>query len=184
MRIELPDPPLADGRIRLRELAEADLEDLVAGCRDPLVQRFTHVPRNYGEAHGRAFIACAPERRARGESLELAIAEAAGGRLLGVVGLVVDRHDAERAEVGYWVGPWARGAGVAGRALALISRWALGPLGLVRLDLHAAVSNAASLRVAERCGFVREGTLRGAWFRTPSREDLALCSLLADDLAG
>jgi hypothetical protein len=31
---------------------------------------------------------------------------------------------------------------------------------------------------------VREGTLRKAWFRGPEREDMALYSLLAEDLAG
>jgi ribosomal-protein-alanine N-acetyltransferase len=105
-------------------------------------------------------------------------------RLLGAVALNMDRHDAGRAEVGYWVAPWARGGGVASRAVALISAWALGPLGLARLDLYAAVSNAASMRVAERCGYVREGTLRRAWYRGPDREDLALYSLLAEDIAG
>jgi RimJ/RimL family protein N-acetyltransferase len=147
------------------------------------VQRFTRIPPDYGEAEGRVFIAGAAGRRTRQESLELAVVGAGEGRLLGAVGLVMDRHDPARAEVGYWVAPWARGAGVATRALTLISRWALGPLGLVRLDLLASVSNLASMRVAERCGYVREGTLRKAWFRGPEREDLALYSLLADDLA-
>jgi RimJ/RimL family protein N-acetyltransferase len=157
---------------------------VVAACRDPLVQRFTRLPAGYSEEDGRAFIGGAPGRRARRESIELAVAAAADDRLLGAVGLIIDRHDAARAEVGYWVAPWARGRGVAGRALALVSRWALGPLGLVRLDLQASVANAASMRVAERCGFRREGTLRKAWFRAPGREDLAIYSLLAEDLAG
>jgi RimJ/RimL family protein N-acetyltransferase len=38
--------------------------------------------------------------------------------------------------------------------------------------------------VAERCGFVREGTLRRAWHRAPAREDMAMFSLLPDDLHG
>jgi RimJ/RimL family protein N-acetyltransferase len=156
----------------------------VAACRDPLVQRFTRIPAAYGEDDGRAFIAGAPGRRARGESVELAVAPAGGGRLLGAIGLIVDRHDLARAEVGYWVGPWARGEGVAARALTLLSGWALGPLGFARLDLYASVSNAASLRVAGRCGYVREGTLRKAWFRGPAREDLAVFSLLPEDLPG
>jgi RimJ/RimL family protein N-acetyltransferase len=183
LSLGLPDPPLADARVALRDFRDEDLADVVAACRDPLVQRFTRIPADYGEAQGRAFIAGAAGRRARGESLELAVVGAAGGRLLGAVGLVMDRYDPARAEVGYWVAPWARGAGVAARALALLSRWALGPLGLARLDLVASVANPASMRVAERCGFVREGTLRKAWFRGPQREDLAVFSLLADDLA-
>ena len=166
----------------LRELRDEDLADVVAACRDPQVQRFTRLPPDYGEAHGRAFIAGAAGRRGRGASIELAVTGAAGGRLLGAIGLVMDRHDAARAEVGYWVAPWARRAGVASRSLALISPWALGPLGLARLDLLASVANPASIRAAERCGYVREGTLRKAWFRGPQREDMALYSLLADDI--
>ncbi|HSJ73386.1 MAG TPA: GNAT family protein [Miltoncostaeaceae bacterium] len=168
----------------MRQFADDDLEDVVAACRDPLVQRFTRIPTAYGEEEGRAFIGGAAGRRARCESIELAVTPLGGGRLLGAIGLVVDRHDPARAEVGYWVGPWARDAGVAGRALSLVSRWALGPLGLARLDLYASVANAASLRVAVRCGFVREGTLRRAWFRGPAREDLAVFSLLPEDLRG
>jgi RimJ/RimL family protein N-acetyltransferase len=170
--------------VRLREFADHDLGDVVVACRDPQVQRFTRIPAGYREDEGRAFIAGAPGRRARGESIELAVADAESGRLLGAIGLAVDRHDPARAEVGYWVAPWARGAGVAGRALALVSRWALGPLGLQRLDLYASVANPASMRVAARSGFVREGTLRKAWSRGPAREDLAVYSLLPEDLAG
>jgi RimJ/RimL family protein N-acetyltransferase len=170
--------------VRLRPFDLGDLGDVVAGCRDPQVQRFTRIPAGYGPEHGRAFIEGAAGRRERWRGIELAICGAGDPRLLGAIGLAMDRHDAGRAEVGYWVAPWARGAGVAGRALALVAPWALRTLGLARLDLYASVANPASIRVAERCGFVREGTLRKGWFRGPEREDLALLSLLPDDLAG
>jgi RimJ/RimL family protein N-acetyltransferase len=180
----LPDPPLADERVVLRPLAEGDVADVVEGCRDPLVQRFTRVPMAYTEDDARAFIGGAPDRRRHGVSLELAIADATGERLEGVIGLVRDRWDVERAEVGYWVTPRARGAGVASRALALLSRWALDEVGFARIDLQASVANPGSLRVAERCGYVREGRLRRAWYRGEQREDMVLFSLVAGDLAG
>ena len=155
---------------------------MVAACRDPQVQRFARVPAGYDEADGRAFISGATGRRLRGESLELAVAALDDDRLLGAIGLVMDLYDPARGEVGYWVAPPARGAGVAAAALALLSRWALTAGGLARLDLQASVANPASIRVAERCGFVREGTLRRAWHRSPEREDMAMFSLLPDDL--
>jgi RimJ/RimL family protein N-acetyltransferase len=156
---------------------------VVEGCRDALTQRFTRVPSPYDEEDARAFVAGAPGRRLRGEAVELAVSSAATGLLVGAVGFNIDRHDPQRAEIGYWVSPDARGAGVATRALTLLSRWALRECGLVRIDLLAAVGNRASLRVAERSGFVREGTLRRAWYRGPDREDMALFSLLAGDVA-
>jgi RimJ/RimL family protein N-acetyltransferase len=180
----LPDPPLADERVLLRTLAEDDVPHVVEGCRDPLVQRFTRVPAGYGEADARAFIGGAADRRANGVSLELAIAGPEDGRLAGVIGLVRDRWDVERAEVGYWVTPRARGEGLASRALALVSWWAIDVVGFARIDLQASVANPGSVRVAERCGYVREGRLRQAWYRGEEREDMLLFSLVAGDLAG
>ncbi len=178
----LPDPPLTDGRVRLRPLAGGDVAAIVEGCRDPMVQRFTRVPADYAEDDARAFIGGAPDRRANGVSLELAIAGADDERLAGVIGFVRDRWDAERAEIGYWVTPRERGAGLASRALALLSRWALEEVGFARLDLQAAVANPGSIRVAERCGYVREGRLRQAWYRGERREDMLLFSLVDGDL--
>lgn len=182
--LALPDPPLGDGVVRLRPLRHGDVRAVVEGCSDPLTQLYTRVPSPYTDDDARAFIGGAPGRRLLGESIDLAIAGEPGDDLLGVVGITIDRHDPERGEIGYWVAPGARGQGVAGRALVLMSRWALTQGGLQRLDLQAALSNGASIRTAERCGFVREGTLRAAWFRGPGRADMALFSLLPGDLSG
>jgi RimJ/RimL family protein N-acetyltransferase len=168
--------------VRLRPFEEADVPRVVEGCRDPQTQRYTRLPSPYGEEDARTFIAGSAGRRARGESLELAVTRASTGLLVGAVGLEVDRHDPERAEIGYWVSPDARGEGMATAALGLLSRWAIRECGLVRIDLCAAVGNTASRRAAERCGFVREGTLRRAWHRVPGRDDLAVYSLLAEDV--
>ena len=101
----LPDPPLADDVVRLREPAARDLHAVVDACRDPLVQRYTRVPTPYEEGDARAFIGGAAGRRILGQSLELVIADRGDDRLLGMIGLIADRHDALRAEIGYWVSP-------------------------------------------------------------------------------
>ena len=56
-----------------------------------------------------------------------------------------------------------------------------GTLGLARLDLGADARNLASLRVAARAGFLREGTLHGLVRRGAQRSDDAVCSLLPSD---
>lgn len=177
----LPDPPLRDDRIALRAFEDADVEALVSSSNDPLVQLYTRVPTPYTVDDARDFVTGAPARRLFDESLDLAVAAREDDRLLGAIGIIVDRHDEARAEIGYWVCPDDRGRGIAARALMLLSRWALEEARFVRLDLQAAVANEASIRVAERCGFVREGTLREAWYRGPRRTDMALFSLLRTD---
>jgi RimJ/RimL family protein N-acetyltransferase len=180
--LELPDPPLADDVVRLREPAARDLDAVVEACQDPLVQRYTRVPTPYEEGDARAFIGGAAGRRVLGQSLELVIADRGDDRLLGMIGLIADRHDALRAEIGYWVSPAARGRGVATRALTLLSRWCVTAGGFERLDLQAAIANVASLRVAEHCGFVREGVLRRSWYRGGGRSDMVLFSLVPEDM--
>lgn len=64
------------------------------------------------------------------------------------------------AAIGYWLLPDARGRGVVTHAVRLIARWAFEKLNLVRLELTCAPDNDASQRVAELCGFTREGVLR------------------------
>jgi RimJ/RimL family protein N-acetyltransferase len=50
-----------------------------------------------------------------------------------------------------------------------------------RIQLAIAPANAASRRIADKCGFVLEGTMRGAFFNDGRNEDLQIYSLLRTD---
>jgi RimJ/RimL family protein N-acetyltransferase len=50
-----------------------------------------------------------------------------------------------------------------------------------RIHLVIVPENAASRRIAEKCGFVLEGTVRGAFFHYGRNQDVLLYSLLRDD---
>ena len=51
-----------------------------------------------------------------------------------------------------------------------------------RIHLVIVPENTASRRVAEKCGFVLEGTVRGAFFNDGRNQDVLLYSLLRTDL--
>jgi RimJ/RimL family protein N-acetyltransferase len=87
-----------------------------------------------------------------------------------------------RAAVGYWLAPEARGRGVATHAIRLVAQWAFEALGVARLELTCAPGNHASQRVAERCGFTREGVLRSHLPFKGERRDTVVFSLLAGEL--
>jgi RimJ/RimL family protein N-acetyltransferase len=74
-----------------------------------------------------------------------------------------------------------RGKGYATEALVAASRWALATGGIQRAWLTANTDNLASVRVAEKAGFTREGTLRRAGLETDGLHDLALFALLSDE---
>jgi RimJ/RimL family protein N-acetyltransferase len=179
--LSYPDPPLGEGAIALRPWQDADLDVMVAICRDPDVARFTRVPDPYSEADARAWIDAQPGRLEGGEGVTFAITSN-GGAPLGSIGLRVDPGDRDIAEAGYMVAPAARGRGLATTALRLASRWAVRDVGIARVQLTTHVDNPASQRVAERAGFRREGVLR-AWEEIRGeRVDLMMFSLVGADL--
>ncbi|MEU8119276.1 GNAT family protein [Spirillospora sp. NPDC049024] len=96
-----------------------------------------------------------------GLGVHLAAADRDTGDLVGTIGLFRVNWTHLTCEVGYGMRPSARGRGHATEALSLISDWALRTCGLFRVELRAMVNNPASIRVAEKAGYVREGVARG-----------------------
>ena len=67
-------------------------------------------------------------------------------------------------------------------AVRLIARWALDDVGVARFELTCGPDNRASQRVAERCGFTREGVLRSYMPFKSGRRDTVVFSLLPGEL--
>ncbi|MGV9251646.1 GNAT family N-acetyltransferase [Streptomyces sp. NPDC003697] len=152
-------------------LSDADVDAFLRGTSDPEFQRWNTpiVPITDPDGAREALLARAA-RLADGTGVSFRIADAAGGTILGHIGVTEIRRPLRVARIGYWVLPEARGQRVATRALGLVARWAFGELGLHRLELDHAVGHGISCRVAERCGFRYEGTLRGALFEAGRRD--------------
>ena len=86
-------------------------------------------------------------------------------------------------EVTCWTQPEHRGRGVLPIALNSVLGWAFGAADLHRIVFRHAVSDKASQRVAEKCGFTPEGRLRDETMVDDQREDVLLWSRLATDPA-
>ena len=73
------------------------------------------------------------------------------------------------------------GRGYTSDAVGLLSDYLFGLKRVNRLQLNIHPDNAASRRVAEKCGFTFEGVMRGAWFHGGTYHDLEIWSRLRDD---
>jgi RimJ/RimL family protein N-acetyltransferase len=104
------------------------------------------------------------------------------GSLLGGASVHDVELDQGRASVGFWLTADARGRGVATHAVRLLARWAFEELGLARIVVTCGPDNVASQRVAERCGFSREGVLRSHMPFKGGRRDTLVFSLLPGEL--
>jgi RimJ/RimL family protein N-acetyltransferase len=164
-----PQPTLRsetkDGRaVRLRPLRSSDVPACVRACRDPESVRYTTVPDPYEQTHAESFIRTyAPGVWARGTEAVFAIADA-DDELVGTMALRLhgDELFTPTGDVGYLMGPWARGRGYASAALRTLCDWGFANLALRRIEWQAYVGNVASRATAERAGFRIEGELRQA----------------------
>jgi RimJ/RimL family protein N-acetyltransferase len=176
-----PEPALADDAIWLEPLAVTlvpELEWVLDG--DPDTARFTRIPSDPDLAFLTGWIA-RYERAWDDESAAgFAVRETSSGEAVGFAGVVQLELDKQEGEIGYVVAPSARGRGIAGRALALLTHWGFESLGLQRIELRIDPANEVSARIAERTGFRREGTLRNTYVKEGLRSDIDIWARLAD----
>ncbi|MFF8918370.1 GNAT family N-acetyltransferase [Streptomyces sp. NPDC015032] len=147
-----------------REAAELDvmLDGLVAAAADPLIARWNPLPAA-DRTEAMAWLELREGGWDRGDAASFAVLGGADRALLGAVGLRwVDRADG-LAMIGYWTLPAARGRSVATRATGAVTSWAFATADARRIEIAHAVGNEASCRVAHRCGYLFEGTLRESY---------------------
>jgi RimJ/RimL family protein N-acetyltransferase len=122
------------------------------------------------------------QSRQEGTGVHLMMLDRASGRIVGSIGLFHADWEVRSTEIGYGVRNDERGQGYATEALAAVARWVLAEAGIQRAWLTANTDNLASIRVAEKAGFHREGTLRRAGLEDDGLHDLAVFSLLDDEV--
>ncbi|MCC6224520.1 MAG: GNAT family N-acetyltransferase [Thermoleophilia bacterium] len=178
--LRLPEPPLADAGLVLLPVAAEHVGAVTAACQDPEIPRWTLVPSPYTESDARSWVERAASALADGSGLHFVVSDSYDRRLLGAIG--VDVWVWPICRIGYWVAREARGAGIATRALVLLSRWVLREHPIPRLELVTAPGNLASQRVAEKAGFTREGTLRASLEHHGEWTDCVMYSLLPGEI--
>jgi ribosomal-protein-alanine N-acetyltransferase len=144
----------------LRPYREDDAERLVQIANDAGVSRYLsrRFPFPYTADDARSWVATASRQDPTDDYVIVVDGVLAGG-----VG--IRPHDLERsgvAEFGYWLGRAYWGRGIATRAARMLIAHAFAARDLRRLEAMVFAPNVASARVLEKCGFAREGTMRGA----------------------
>ena len=144
----------------LRPWRESDATGIVrhANDRDVWLNLRDQFPHPYGTADAHAYI-----QSVVSQSPPLSFAIVVGDDPAGGIGLRPGT-DIERcsAEIGYWVGRTYWGRGIMTAAVRAVTTYAFTSLDLVRVFALPFTDNAASVRVLEKAGYMREGLLRSS----------------------
>jgi [ribosomal protein S5]-alanine N-acetyltransferase len=181
-----PQATLQAGRLVLRPFRPGDAADVHAVWNDQAYLRFAPAGFRYAAASlDQAAEWCAHgadgQRRA-GQGVSFAGAPPDGARLVCQVALFGTDWTAMITEIHYWTAPWARGNGYAAEAARAVACWALTEQSFARVTLKTVTDNAASRAVAQAAGFRFEGIMRNAAWTRAGRGDMAIYSLIPDDL--
>jgi RimJ/RimL family protein N-acetyltransferase len=166
--------------ICLDPITSDDAGDLDWLAREQDVDRFTRVPTaprpDFGDVWAGRYVRGWVDGNRAGFAIR-----SLDGQFLGLAGFVELDREAREGELGYVVAAEARGRGVATQAVDLLTRWGFQELDLERITLLIDVANTASEKVAERCGYSREGTLRSVHVKEGVRADTGIWSRLRTD---
>jgi len=139
---------LATERLILRAPRLTDAKAIATLANDRRIAENTaRIPHPYSLADAQGFVAMT----AQSEAECVFAITLKRGRLIGLCG--IDRLRSEEPEIGYWLGVPFWGEGYATEAARALIDHAFTDLALDRLVSGARISNPASRRVLEKCGF-------------------------------
>lgn len=143
----------------LRPWRLEDAESLAANAdnRNVWTNLRSRFPRPYTVVVARSWIGRCVGGRERGVQLAIDVDGLAVG---GVAVDLVTANTPRTGDIGYWIGEAYWGRGIGGEAVRLVCPIAYERLALDRLRAVVRSSNAASLRILERCGFQVQSRMR------------------------
>ena len=159
-RMPLSTPTLHTVRLQLRPFNDSDANALFALHSNAYVLRYWDSPPWSNRLRAERFITTCRQIAEAGTGTRLAVDRVSDAAFIGWCSLTRWNPDYRSASMGYCFDDAAWGQGYATEAARALLEWAFDTLDLNRVQAETDTRNAASARVLEKLGFVREGTLR------------------------
>jgi RimJ/RimL family protein N-acetyltransferase len=177
-------PTVESARLRLRALDDRDVADVFELYADRAAVRFGYAPPMNTLDDARRVIQETIELARAGTLFHFGVADKEHDRVLGHATLFAWDRQHRRAEIGYSIrrDQWRRGYAM--EAVSALIDFAFERLDLRRIEADADPRNAASIRLLEKLGFVREGYLRERWEIAGEIQDAVFFGLLRREWGG
>ncbi len=165
-------------RLIARRFGPRDLAPFVAMRDDPEVSRYQSWER-YTEEDGRRFIAeLATAQPGDPGWFQFALEDRASGAFIGDCGLFIDVADRRLGRIGYTIARTHWNRSLATETVTALTAFAFDRFDMHRITASVDPRNAASCRVLEKAGFVKEAHFRGSeWFKGAWADDAVYARL-------
>lgn len=166
-------------RVRLRALERADVPKFYDWVNDPEVTAGLQLFLPLSTLDEEKWFEMVMGRQQAEKPLAVDIRDGDGWRLVGNCGFFEIDWVARAAEFGIMLGDksvWDQGYGL--ETLRLLLRHGFRTLNLNRVGLRVYSANARAIRAYEKAGFVHEGRLRQAVYKTGAYQDVLFMSVL------
>ena len=179
--IPMDQPALKTTRLLLRPYTMADAPALRPIVSDREVAVTTlRIPHPYPENGEIEWLNSIKPKWADGSAAVFAITLAAGGELIGSIGLVITREH-RHAEMGYIIARQRWGKGYATEAATAVLQFGFETLDLNRIHAHHMTINPASGTIMRRIGMRYEGTMRRHIIKWGEARDIAFYGITRDE---
>jgi len=174
-------PVIEAERVSLRHLEQSDTDSLFEIFSDREALRFWGFPPFNERAEAAKLLGEIHDYFRQKTLFQWGIALNADDQIIGTSTLFQFDEKSRRAEIGYILSRRHWGKGLATEALTALLDFAFEKMNLHRIEADIEPRNAASVKIVERLGFVREGYLRERWIVGDEIQDSLFYGLLRSD---
>lgn len=175
---------IVDSEIVLSKPDTSDIPQFIKYLNDPEIYKFTlAIPHPYAIQDAREFIRIIDGiSNAYGRAMHWAIRDRKSNLLIGGIGFHCKyQKGSHREEIGYWLAKAFWGKGIMTKVLKTVCSFGFEKLGLKRIEAPIFDFNVASMRVAEKAGFKKEGIVRKAYLKDEIYIDGVMYALIDSD---
>jgi ribosomal-protein-alanine N-acetyltransferase len=173
-----PFPELTTERLLLRRITDADLPALFAMRRDRKIMQYIDRPIAVTIDDALALLTKMDDLIDTNEGINWAITIQGKPEMIGNIGYYRSQREHHRSEIGYMMIPECEGKGIMHEAMNACIKYGFGPMGLHTIEGVVNPANDKSIKVLERCGFVREGYYKENYYFNGTFLDTGVYSLL------
>jgi ribosomal-protein-alanine N-acetyltransferase len=175
-----PFPVLTTERLTLRQLRESDKNELFYMRSHPTLMHFVPRPLAQNAEEAATLIATINENLAKNDAINFGITITGEDKLIGMCGYHRIQKEHFRAEIGYMLHDKYHGKRIMEEAINRVVRFGFDDMKLHSIEAVISPENIASIKLIEKCGFVKEAHFKDKEFVKGAFRDLLVFSKLTD----